>query len=455
MKEEVKLSMSTDFSKFMHSLEQRNPGQPEYLQAVYEVLTDVIPWLQDNPKYDRNNLLERICEPDRIIQFKVSWEDDQGNVHVNRGYRVQGNNAIGPYKGGLRFHPSVNVSILKFLAFEQTFKNSLTGMPLGAGKGGSDFDPKGKSDSEIRRFCQAFITALLPFIGKDKDVPAGDIGVGSREISYMFGQMKRIASISPGILTGKSVAFGGSNVRLEATGFGTVYFLKHMLSVTQDNLRGKNVLVSGSGNVALFAAQKLIDLGAKVITLSDSKGFLHIPDGLNQAQLDDIMHLRFAQHKPLAQALQKYPQLSFYPGKTPWHMPADIVLPCATENEIDMEDAKALSAGGVVYVAEGANMPVSPAAIKFFNQHNVVYAPGKAANAGGVAVSGLEMSQNAMGYSWSHAEVDAKLQVIMENIHNLCVQFSGHEPNQVVNYARGANIAGFKKVADAMLAFGF
>lgn len=450
----MKLSTTIDFSSFMQRLEQRNPGQPEYIQAVYEVLTDVIPWIQENPEYAQDSLLERICEPDRIIKFKVTWDDDHGNVLVNRGYRVQGNNAIGPYKGGLRFHPSVNESILKFLAFEQTFKNSLTGMPLGAGKGGSDFDPKGKSEAEIKRFCQAFITSLLPFIGKDKDVPAGDIGVGSREISYMFGQMKRIATIAPGSLTGKSVVFGGSNVRLEATGYGAVYFLQHMLTAQKDQIAGKKCLVSGSGNVALYAAEKLLSLDAKVITLSDSKGFLHIPDGLTTAQLKDIMVLRFNKHQPLAHILKQYPELQFHPGQTPWQTPADIALPCATENEIGVEDAKALHAGKVQMVVEGANMPVSPAAITVFTEKGITYAPGKAANAGGVAVSGLEMSQNAMGYSWTHDEVDQKLQIIMKNIHDQCRQYAQEKSGHVINYARGANIVGFKKIADAMLAFG-
>ncbi len=450
----MKVATSIDFASFMRRLEQKNPGQPEYIQAVYEVLTDVIPWIQEHPAYARDSLLERICEPDRIIIFKVTWDDDHGNVHVNRGFRVQGNNAIGPYKGGLRFHPSVNESILKFLAFEQTFKNSLTGMPLGSGKGGSDFDPKGKSESEIKRFCQAFITALLPFIGKDKDVPAGDIGVGSREISYMFGQMKRIATIAPGTLTGKGISFGGSNVRLEATGYGAVYFLKHILKHQRDTVEGKQVLISGSGNVALYAAEKLLTLGAKIISLSDSKGFLHIPSGLTQSLLSDIMTLRFNKHQPLAHILQQYPDLSFHPGKTPWHMPADIALPCATENEIDVEDANALHSGGVKVVVEGANMPVTPGAINVFRKHGVIYAPGKAANAGGVAVSGLEMSQNAMGYFWSHVEVDEKLQSIMKNIHDQCLRYSGHSAGEVVNYARGANIVGFKKIADVMLAFG-
>ena len=450
----MKLSTSVDFASFMQKLELRNPGQPEYIQAVYEVLTDVIPWIQENPEYARDSLLERICEPDRIIKFKVTWDDDHGNVQVNRGYRVQGNNAIGPYKGGLRFHPTVNESVLKFLAFEQTFKNSLTGLPLGSGKGGSDFDPKGKSETEIKRFCQAFITSLLPFIGKDKDVPAGDIGVGSREISYMFGQMKRIATIAPGSLTGKSVSFGGSNVRLEATGYGTVYFLDRILKHQNDSLEGKKALISGSGNVALFAAEKLLDLGASVITLSDSKGLLYIPKGLDNTLLESIKTLRFDNHQPLANILKEYPDLQFFPGKTPWNMPADIALPCATENEIDADDAKALCAGNVKAVAEGANMPVSPAAIKIFKDNGVVYAPGKAANAGGVAVSGLEMSQNAMGYFWTHKEVDEKLHMIMSNIHDQCLLYANSKKGQIINYARGANIFGFKRVAEAMLAFG-
>lgn len=450
----MKLSTTIDFASFMQRLEQKNPGQPEYIQAVYEVLTDVIPWIQENPHYAQDSLLERICEPDRIIKFKVTWDDDHGNVHINRGYRVQGNNALGPYKGGLRFHPTVNESILKFLAFEQTFKNSLTGMPLGSGKGGSDFDPKGKSETEIKRFCQAFITSLLPFIGKDKDVPAGDIGVGSREISYMFGQMKRIATIAPGTLTGKSVVFGGSNVRLEATGYGAVYFLQHMLDAQKDSIVGKKCLVSGSGNVALYAAEKLLALGAKVITLSDSKGYLHLPNGLTSPQLKDIMTLRFTKHQPLAHILKQYPDLQFHSGKTPWQTAADVALPCATENEIDVDDARALAAGKVKMVVEGANMPVSPAAINVFKEKGVAYAPGKAANAGGVAVSGLEMSQNAMGYFWTHDEVDQKLQIIMQNIHEQCYRFANSESDKVVNYARGANIVGFKKIADAMLAFG-
>ena len=445
---------SAKLDSFMRKLERKNFGQTEYLQAVYEVLMDVIPWIDDHPEYAQANLLERLCEPDRIIQFKVTWDDDQGNVHINRGFRVQGNNALGPYKGGLRFHPSVNESVLKFLAFEQTFKNSLTGMPLGSGKGGSDFDPKGKSLAEIKRFCQAFITALLPFIGKDKDVPAGDIGVGSREISYMFGHMKRIATIAPGILTGKALAFGGSNIRLEATGYGAVYFLENILKTRGESLTGKEVLISGSGNVALFAAQKLIALGAKVITLSDSKGLLHLPDGLSEDLLASIITHRLDQRRPLEQLLEDNPKLSYTAGAKPWHIPADIAMPCATENEILAPDINDLAAGGVNIIVEGANMPVNPDAMPLIREKQIVFAPGKAANAGGVAVSGLEMSQNAMGYMWSREEVDSKLKLIMQHIHTQCLLYSGHSSGEVSNYARGANIVGFKKVADAMLAFG-
>ena len=439
---------------FMDQLTTANEGQTEYLQAVYEVLMDIMPWIDKHPLYAKDNLLERICEPDRVIKFKVTWDADDGNVHINRGYRVQGNNALGPYKGGLRFHPTVNESILKFLAFEQTFKNSLTGLALGSGKGGSDFDPKGKSDREIKRFCQSFITSLLPFIGKDKDVPAGDIGVGSREISYMYGQMKRIANISPGIVTGKSVAYGGSNVRLEATGYGAVYFLAHILDTQNSSLEGKRVLISGSGNVALFACEKLIHLGAKVVTLSDSKGFLHIPDGITSEVLHAVKALRFEKHLPLSRICEQFPNLVFYDNKKPWYIEADIALPCATENEILVDDIDTLSQGGVKVIVEGANMPVQPQAISRIVEKNIIFAPGKAANAGGVAVSGLEMSQNAMRYYWTHEEVDEKLKSIMRTIHDTCYAFSSHKPNEAAQYAKGANIVGFKKIADAMLAFG-
>ncbi len=439
---------------FMARLSAKNQAQPEYIQAVHEVLMDVVPWIQDNPNYAQSALLERICEPDRVIAFKVVWENDAGQVCINKGYRVQSNNALGPYKGGLRFHPSVNISVLKFLGFEQTFKNSLTGLSLGAGKGGSDFDPKGKSVAEIKRFCQAFSTALLPFIGKDTDVPAGDIGVGSREISYMFGHMQRIAHVAPGILTGKSLAHGGSQMRLEATGYGAVYLLEDILQQHNDNIIDKKVLISGSGNVALYAAEKLIQLGAKVITLSDSKGFLHIPDGLDSTKLAAIMQLRFQARRGLAEIISQYPELTYYAGSNPWHVPADIAMPCATENEIDTKAMQKLCAEGIKIIVEGANMPVTQDAIELLRDNNIIFAPGKAANAGGVAVSGLEMVQNAMGYMWSREEVDAKLRKIMQNIHKQCLEFSQHLPGEVVNYTRGANIVGFKRVADAMLAYG-
>ncbi|MEC8063849.1 MAG: NADP-specific glutamate dehydrogenase [Pseudomonadota bacterium] len=441
-------------SKLMDRLRTLNEGQHEYLQAVYEVMEDVIPWAHTETTYAEPHLLERICTPNRIVQFSVPWENDQGEICLNQGYRVQHNNSIGPYKGGLRFHPSVNTSILKFLAFEQTFKNSLTGLPLGSGKGGSDFDPKNKSSSEIRRFCQSFVTGLVPFIGRDKDIPAGDIGVGSREISYMYGHIKRISELSPGSLTGKSMSFGGSDIRLEATGYGCVYFLQHILHAMGDGVKNKTVLVSGAGNVSLYACEKLINLGAKVLTLSDSKGFLHAPDGINQEMLTDIMTLRFEQHARLHTITKSYPELTYYPGKKPWSISADIAMPCATENEIPASDASQLVKNGVKIVIEGANMPTPPDSIQILRKSKVIYAPGKAANAGGVAVSSLEMTQNNLGYHWPRNEVDAKLQMIMQNIHQQCLEYGFTDHTSPVDYAKGANIAGFKKVADAMLAMG-
>ncbi len=449
--------MSKPFSlqDLIDILTKKNPGQSEYLQAVYEVMEDVIPWAMTTKTYAEPHLIERICTPNRIVQFSVPWENDKGEICLNQGYRVQHNNAIGPYKGGLRFHPSVCPSVLKFLAFEQTFKNSLTGLPLGSGKGGSDFDPKGKSDSEIRRFCQSFITGLIPFIGKDKDVPAGDIGVGSREISYMYGHIKRISDHSPGTLTGKSMSYGGSDIRLEATGYGCIYFLLYILETLGDNLEGKTALVSGAGNVSLYACEKLLELGAKVITLSDSQGFMHIPDGITHDMLVTIMEHRFHKHARLHTLTDLFPGLmTYHANKKPWHIKADVAVPSATENEINVDDAKKMIKNGVKIVAEGANMPTEPGAIALFRSANVIYAPGKAANAGGVAVSSLEMTQNNLGYSWPREEIDQKLQIIMHNIHHQCVQYGYQEDTKMVDYAKGANIAGFKKVADAMLALG-
>lgn len=436
---------------FMAGLKRRNPGETEFHQAVEEVATYLIPYVIKFPKYASARILERLTEPDRIIIFRVCWEDDQKNVRVNRGYRVQFNNAIGPYKGGLRFHPSVNLSILKFLGFEQIFKNSLTTLPMGAGKGGADFNPKGKSNSEVMRFCQAFMTELSKHIGENIDVPAGDIGVGAREISYMFGQYKRLKNEFTGSMTGKGLEFGGSKIRKEATGYGCVYFMREMLKIQSDDLEGKSCLISGSGNVAQYAALKLIHLGAKVIAMSDSSGFVHDPDGINQEKLHFIIELKTVKRQSLSEFARKF-KLDFHKGKRPWAVPCQLAFPCATQNELDEMDAKDLIKNGCRGIAEGANMPTTIQAIKVFQNAKLLFSPGKASNAGGVAVSGLEMTQNSIRMSWSNEELETRLRDIMIDIHQKCVDHGSD--NGYVDYVKGANIAGFSKVADAMLAYG-
>ncbi|WP_448253809.1 NADP-specific glutamate dehydrogenase [Ottowia oryzae] len=437
---------------FMQQLALRDPGQPEFLQAVQEVMASLWPFLAQNPRYRDFGLLERLVEPDRVIQFRVAWVDDQGQTQVNRAFRVQHSMAIGPYKGGMRFHPSVNLSILKFLAFEQSFKNALTTLPMGGGKGGSDFDPKGKSDGEVMRFCQALINELYRHLGPDTDVPAGDIGVGAREVGFMAGMMKKLANHSGSVFTGKGLAYGGSLMRPEATGYGTVYFAQEMLHRAKDGFEGKRVSISGSGNVAQYAAVKALELGAKVVTLSDSGGTLVCEAGLTDGQLAELMDWKNVQRGRLADFAARH-GMAFESGKRPWHVPADIALPCATQNELDEADAKALIANGVRCVAEGANMPSTLEAADAFIHAGVLYAPGKASNAGGVATSGLEMSQNAMRLSWTHAEVDERLHSIMKDIHHNCVRH-GERKDGSVNYVEGANVAGFVKLADAMLAQG-
>ncbi len=428
----------------------RNGAEPEFIQAVHEVAESVIPFIEENPKYKKARILERITEPERTIMFRVSWTDDAGNVHVNRGYRVEFNSAIGPYKGGLRFHPTVNLSVLKFLGFEQIFKNSLTTLPMGGGKGGSDFDPKGKSDNEVMRFCQAFMTELSRHIGADTDVPAGDIGVGGREIGYMFGQYKRIRNEFTGVLTGKGLNWGGSLIRPEATGYGTVYFAQEMLATKGDGFKGKKVVISGSGNVAQYAAEKATQLGATVLTLSDSSGYILDNDGINAEKLAHVMHIKNVERGRISDYLKKYPSATFVAGKTPWGVACDIAMPCATQNELNGDDAKALIAHGVKCVAEGANMPSTPEAIEAFAAARILFSPGKASNAGGVATSGLEMSQNSLRLSWSREEVDQRLHGIMKSIHASCVKYGAREDG-TIDYVKGANLAGFVKVADAML----
>ena len=445
--------MNPKVKAFMDYAKQRNPNEPEFLQAVYEVAEALIPFIEENPKYKGKMLLERMIEPERVIMFRVPWVDDQGNLRINRGYRVEFNSAIGPYKGGLRFHPTVNLSILKFLGFEQVFKNSLTTLPMGGGKGGSDFDPHGKSDMEVMRFCQSFMNELYRHIGPNTDVPAGDIGVGGREIGYLFGQYKKLKNEFTGVLTGKGLPYGGSLLRPEATGYGLVYFTQTMLATKGESFEGKTVLVSGSGNVAQYATEKAMEFGAKVVTLSDSSGFIYDPEGIDREKLDYVMFLKNVKRGRIYEYVEKYPHAKYFKGERPWGIPADIALPCATQNEIEAEDAKKLVDNGVMCVAEGANMPSTPEAIEIFQQARILFAPGKAANAGGVAVSGLEMTQNAMRLNWSREEVDQKLREIMNNIHTSCVQY-GQLPDGYVDYVKGANIAGFVKVADAMLAQG-
>jgi len=439
-----------EIDAFMESVKQKNGHEPEFLQAVHEVAEAIIPFTEDNPKYKTAKILERIVEPERTIIFRVPWLDDNGNVQVNRGYRVEFNSAIGPYKGGLRFHPSVNLSILKFLGFEQIFKNSLTTLPMGGGKGGSDFDPKGKSDNEVMKFCQSFMTELCRHIGADTDVPAGDIGFGGREIGYMFGQYKRIRNEFTGVLTGKARNWGGSLIRPEATGYGTVYFAKEMLATKGDSFQGKTVVISGSGNVAQFACEKATQLGAKVVTLSDSSGYIYDAEGIDAKKLAYVMDLKNVKRGRIDEYTKQYPQSQFIAGKRPWEVKADIALPCATQNELNGDEASQLVANGVKCVAEGANMPSTPEAISAFQAANVLFAPGKASNAGGVATSGLEMSQNSLRLSWSAEEVDQKLHGIMVSIHEACVKY-GTKSDGNVDYVKGANIAGFVKVADAMM----
>lgn len=442
-----------DFNGFMEGVKHRNPHQPEFVQAVQEVAEDIFDFIGDKEEYHRQQILRRIAEPDRVVSFRVCWEDDNGGIRVQRGWRVQNNNAIGPYKGGLRFHPSVSESVLKFLAFEQTFKNALTGLPMGGGKGGANFNPKGKSVREIMRFCQSFMTELYRHIGADVDVPAGDIGVGAREIGYMFGQYKRITNHFTGVLTGKGLEYGGSLIRPEATGYGAVYFLAEMLATRGLDLEGKTAVISGSGNVATHAAEKIIHLGGKPVTLSDSGGFIHDPDGLTLEKISWVKDHKTHRRGRISEYVEEFPGATFHEGTTPWNVACDVALPCATQNELDGEDARALVANGCIAVSEGANMPCDLDAVHVFKDARIMFAPGKAANAGGVAVSGLEMSQNSSRRSWSEAELQQMLKDIMSGIHSRCLTY-GERGGGYVDYVRGANIAGFKKVADAMLAFG-
>ena len=442
-----------DFAGFMEGVKRRNPHQPEFVQAVQEVAEDIFDFIADKEAYHREQILRRIAEPDRVVSFRVCWEDDRGNIRVQRGWRVQNNNAIGPYKGGIRFHPSVNESVLKFLAFEQTFKNALTGLPMGGGKGGSNFNPKGKSEREIMRFCQSFMTELYRHIGADVDVPAGDIGVGGREIGYMFGQYKRITNQFTGVLTGKGLEYGGSLIRPEATGYGAVYFLANMLRTRSEDLTSKTAVISGSGNVATHAAEKVVQLGGKVLTLSDSGGFIHDPGGIDLEKIAWVKSHKTHRRGRIEEYCEAFAGASFHPGKTPWHVPCDVALPCATQNELLGDDARALVANGCKAVAEGANMPTDLEGVHVFKAAKLLYAPGKAANAGGVAVSGLEMSQNSLRRSWSEDELQQMLKDIMDGIHARCLTY-GDQGGGYVDYVKGANIAGFKKVADAMLAFG-
>jgi len=433
-----------DLSTFMEGVKKRNPGQDEFVQAVQEVAQDVFHFIEDKEEYHEAQILRRIAEPDRIVSFRVCWEDDNHCIRVQRGWRVQNNNAIGPYKGGIRFHPSVNESVLKFLAFEQTFKNSLTGLPMGGGKGGANFNPKGKSDSEVMRFCQSFMTELYRHIGPDTDVPAGDIGVGGREIGYMFGQYKRITN---------RWEYGGSQMRPEATGYGAVYFLQNMLTHKGDAVEGKSAVISGSGNVATHAAEKIVQLGGKVLTLSDSGGFIHDPDGFDQDKIDWVKDLKTRRRGRISEYADHFTSASFHEGRRPWDVPCDLALPCATQNELNEDEARSLVDNGCKAVSEGANMPTTLDGVKVFHDARIMYGPGKAANAGGVAVSGLEMSQNSERIAWNHERLGQMLTELMEGIHGKCVEY-GDQGDGYVDYVKGANIAGFKKVADAMLAFG-
>ncbi|GGZ54842.1 NADP-specific glutamate dehydrogenase [Mesonia mobilis] len=445
--------MKKNVQEFLDKVSQRNPHEPEFLQAVHEVAETIIPFIEENKKYQNQMLLERMVEPERVVMFRVPWTDDNGDIQVNRGFRIQMNSAIGPYKGGLRFHPSVNLSILKFLAFEQVFKNSLTTLPMGGGKGGSDFDPKGKSDKEVMRFCQSFMTELSKHIGANTDVPAGDIGVGAREVGYMFGQYKRLQNEFTGILTGKGLSYGGSLIRPEATGYGNVYFAQNMLKTKGDSFEGKTVVISGSGNVAQYAAEKALQLGAKIVTMSDSGGYIYDEEGINEEKLSFIMEIKNEKRGRIKEYLDKYSDAKYHEGKTPWGEKCDVALPCATQNELQEEDAKKLVENGCKLVGEGANMPCTPEAVEVFQKAKILFSPGKASNAGGVATSGLEMSQNSLRLNWTSEEVDQKLHQIMNDIHEACVKY-GSDDDGYVDYVKGANIAGFVKVADAMLAQG-
>jgi len=448
-----KKAAEAELNQFMERVRSQNPGELEFHQAVQEACETLIPYTLEHTQYRDGMILERLVEPDRIVIFRVCWEDDRGNIRVNRAWRVQFNNSIGPYKGGLRFHPTVSLSVLKFLGFEQILKNSLTGLPMGGGKGGSNFDPKGKSEREVMRFCQSLMTGLYHHIGEDTDVPAGDIGVGAREISYLFGQYKRLANRFVGVITGKGLAYGGSLIRTEATGYGCVYFCENMFNQRSDSIRGKTVAVSGSGNVAIYAIEKCIELGATVVTMSDSSGFVHDPDGLDIEKLHFLKELKEVHRGRVSEYADKYPDATYYRGKRPWSIPCDVALPCATQNELNGEEAKMLVKNGVLAVSEGANMPTTPEGIAAFLDAKILFAPGKAANAGGVAVSGLEQSQNALRLSWTRLEVDEKLKKIMKDIHDKCY-WAGRVDDNYSDYVKGANIAGFVKVADAMLAYG-
>jgi glutamate dehydrogenase (NADP+) len=441
-----------EIQEFVQLIDSRNPNEPEFLQAVTEVAETIIPFIAEHEKYQSANILERLCEPERVVMFRVPWVDDKGNFKVNRGYRVQMNSSLGPYKGGLRFHPSVNLSILKFLAFEQVFKNSLTTLPLGGGKGGANFDPKGKSDAEIMRFCQSFMIELSKYIGGNKDVPAGDIGVGAREVGYLFGQYKRINDEFTGVITGKGLDYGGSRIRTEATGYGTVYFSEEMLELNGDGLKDKICVVSGSGNVAQYTTEKLIERGAKVVTLSDSSGYIYDKDGIDTEKLAYVKHLKNEKRARISEYIEKYKSATFRKGR-PWSVPCDLAYPCATQNEIDKEDAEFLVKNNCKGIFEGANMPTTIEALSIIQENKLLFAPGKASNAGGVATSGLEMSQNSQRLSWTSDEVDYRLKMIMKNIHENCVKY-GRVDENYVDYVKGANVAGFVKVADAMLAQG-
>lgn len=445
--------MKQTIEAFLELVKQRNGHEPEFLQAVEEVAETVLPYIIKHDIYYGKNILLRMVEPERLISFRVSWVDDDGEIQVNRGYRIQMNSAIGPYKGGLRFHPTVNASILKFLAFEQVFKNALTTLPMGGGKGGSDFDPKGKSDNEIMRFCHAFMSELFRYIGHNTDVPAGDIGVGTREIGFLFGMYKKLTNEFTGVLTGKGMSWGGSLIRPEATGYGNVYFAQKMLETKGDNFKGKTVIISGSGNVAQYAAEKALHLGAKIVTLSDSSGYIYDANGIDEEKLAFVMALKNVRRGRISEYVDEYPDAEYFEGKTPWEVKCDVALPCATQNELHEDDAKLLLKNGCICVSEGANMPSTKEAIAAFHKAKILFAPGKASNAGGVATSGLEMTQNSLRFKWSREEVDRKLQEIMSDIHESCLKY-GEDEDGYIDYVKGANIAGFVKVADAMLAQG-